>query len=87
MPCWILPHGEATARAYICLPVDDAVVSRSPVLEAMIDAGGTAELPEDLSLQDFLDWTGLHASDVGTLSSAEVCRSLQVRSRFTLLTQ
>lgn len=89
MPCWILPRGEATvrARAYVCLPIDDAAVSRSPVLEALIDAGGTTELPEDLSLQDFIDWMGLHALDLEKLSAAETSRSLQVRFGFTLLTQ
>lgn len=87
MPCWILPHGKATVRAYVCLPIDDAAFSRSPVLEAIIDAGGTTKLPGDVSLQDFVDWTGLQASDVETLSAAEMCRSLHVRARFTLLNQ
>ena len=87
MPCWILPRGEAAVRAYVCLPIGDAAVLRSPVLEAEVDVGGKTELPEDLSLQDFVDWTGLHALDVEMLGAAETYRSLRVRFRFTLLTE
>lgn len=56
MPYWILPHGEATARAYVCIPVDDATVCRTPVLEALIASGGTAQLPIGVSICDFVAW-------------------------------
>lgn len=78
-PCFILPHGESRSRAYVCLPVEDSTVGCSSVLETLIEAGGTSQLPDGISVTDFLSWSWLQGSSFHSLSMEDLARVLNVR--------
>ena len=84
MPCWIVPRGDGElldARAYVCVPVVESTLARSDLLQGLVEAGGTVELPEAVSVVEFLAWARLKLSDVATLTPDETCRALHVRFR------
>lgn len=79
--CWILPPGRPRCRAYVCIPVEDSLASRSPVIETLMEIEGIAELPDGVPVADFLSWSSMATDELSAFHADDVCQALRVCSR------
>lgn len=75
---FIVPHELAQARAYICIPVQDAMASRSSVMSTLMDCEGVVELPAGVEVSDVLTWAETQPEDAATLSTNTLSHALKV---------
>ena len=74
----LVTKGATKAPTYIGFPLDESIASRSSVIEALAEAGGLAELPEDIELEDILSWAELKPDQASEMSVDELTFALQV---------
>lgn len=78
---FIVPHGYAHARAYIGIPVEEALAQRSSVMATLMECEGVVELPDGVAVADFMTWSDFQPEEAATLSAEELTQALKVRSR------
>lgn len=76
----MLPHGSKKSSVYVCTPVDPELSSRSEVMSSLMETAGLAELPEGVSLGNFLSWSSIALDEMSGLPVAELATALEVRS-------
>lgn len=74
----IVPRGAPKARAYVCIPVDESVASRSSVIATLMNMEGFADLPDGIDVSDFLSWSESRPEEAFSLSAEELSCALQV---------
>lgn len=76
---FIVPHGQASiSQAYICIPLDEEMASRSSVMATLADIGGIVELPSGMEISDVVRWAELKPKQVETMTTEELIDALQV---------
>lgn len=76
--CWILPPGRPRCRAYVCIPIEDSLARRSPVIETLMEIEGIAELPDGVPVADFLSWSSMATDELSAFHADDVCQALRV---------
>lgn len=75
---FIVPHGCANARAFLCTPLGDDTATRSTVLSTFMDCEGVVELPCGLGMSELRAWEELPPEQAPELSSGELFEALKV---------
>lgn len=75
---FIVPRGAARTRAYVCIPVEESVASRSSVIATLMDVEGFAELPDGVEVSDLLAWSDMRPDEASSLTADELSCALQV---------
>lgn len=78
--CWILPRGQPRRRAYVCIPVEDSLAQRSPVIETLMESGGIAELPDGVTVSGLALWSSMDPDLMSSRTTADIAQALQVRT-------
>lgn len=86
-PCLLAPDGCGKANTFLCLPIDDKQVSRSPILKTLMEYRGRLEVLNGISRDDFFTWTTANVREAPNMSSQDVARVLQVRIHPDMLHQ
>lgn len=77
-------RGDGGCRAYLAIPIGAAEVERSCVLSTLIETGGGAELPQGITVKDYIAWSTTSAKDAESMPAADLARAMQVRDLCTL---
>ena len=75
---FIVPHGHVQARAYICIPVQEEMATRSSVIASLMDCDGLVELPEGVQVSDVLTWAEFQPEQAPKLSTEQLSQALKV---------
>lgn len=83
-PCMLWARGDGGCRAYLGIPIGAADAERSCVLSTLIETGGGAELPQGITVKDFIAWSTTSVQDAESMPPADLARAMQVRTPCTL---
>lgn len=75
---FIVPRGAERTRAYVCIPVQECVATRSLVIATLMDVEGFAELPDGVDVSDLLAWSDMRPDEASSMSADDLSCALQV---------
>lgn len=74
---FIVPRAEKP-RAFICIPVEEALATRSTVISELMDVHGVVQLPAGVDVSDVLTWADSNTEAAANMSWEELSHTLQV---------
>ena len=75
---YVHPSGGNQTSAYFCIPLEQSLISRSPVLATLLENTGDVELPAEISTDEFLEWAKAPVESAASMPAKQICVALQV---------